>query len=91
MHVAGTVRSHSALSPVGVCLGMQCAVIELARSELGWTDAHSTEFSPDSSRPVIIDMPEHHTGQMGGTMRLGRRNTIFNSKDSKICEFAYKI
>ncbi|XP_068611295.1 CTP synthase 1-like [Brachionichthys hirsutus] len=64
---------------LGVCLGMQLAVCEFARNVLGWEDANSTEFNPDSKHPVVIDMPEHNPGQMGGTMRLGKRRTIFKS------------
>lgn len=67
---------------LGVCLGLQCAVIEFCRNVLGWTDANSTEINPESKHPVIIEMPEHHVGQMGGTMRLGKRKTIFNTQDS---------
>uniref|UniRef100_A0A3P8WYX0 CTP synthase n=1 Tax=Cynoglossus semilaevis TaxID=244447 RepID=A0A3P8WYX0_CYNSE len=46
------------------------------------TDANSTEFNPDSLHPVVIDMPEHNPGQMGGTMRLGKRRTIFKNDNS---------
>ncbi|XP_019948970.1 CTP synthase 1-like [Paralichthys olivaceus] len=67
---------------LGVCLGMQLAVCEFARNVLGWEDANSTEFNPDSEHPVVIDMPEHNPGQMGGTMRLGKRRTIFKSNTS---------
>ncbi|KAF7665342.1 hypothetical protein LDENG_00146380 [Lucifuga dentata] len=67
---------------LGVCLGMQLAVCEFARNVLGWDDANSTEFNPESEHPVIIDMPEHNPGQMGGTMRLGKRRTIFKSSNS---------
>ncbi|XP_056014759.1 CTP synthase 1-like isoform X2 [Ostrea edulis] len=63
---------------LGVCLGLQCAVIEFARNALGWEGAHSTELDPATKHPVVIDMPEHNTGQMGGTMRLGKRKTLFN-------------
>ena len=66
----------------GVCLGMQVAVIEFARSILGWRDAHSTEFNSSTEHPVVIEMPEHNTGHMGATMRLGKRKTIFKSKHS---------
>ncbi|KRZ60157.1 CTP synthase [Trichinella nativa] len=62
---------------LGICLGMQCAVIEFARNVLGLKDANSTEFSQDTSAPVVIEMPEHNTGKMGGTMRLGLRTTVF--------------
>ncbi|XP_058504344.1 CTP synthase 1-like [Solea solea] len=67
---------------LGVCLGMQLAVCEFAREVLGWEDANSTEFDPESKHPVVIDMPEHNPGQMGGTMRLGKRRTIFKSNTS---------
>ncbi|KAM8869355.1 CTP synthase 1-like isoform 2-T3 [Spinachia spinachia] len=67
---------------LGVCLGMQLAVCEFARNVLGWEDANSTEFHPESTHPVVIDMPEHNPGQMGGTMRLGKRRTIFKSSTS---------
>ncbi|CAH8512404.1 unnamed protein product [Schistosoma curassoni] len=61
---------------LGLCLGLQCAVIEFSRNVLGWKDANSTEFDPNTTHPVIIDMPEHNSGIMGGTMRLGRRRTL---------------
>lgn len=70
---------------------MQCAVIEFSRNICGWPDAHSTEFNPDTKKSVVIDMPEHNQGQMGGTMRLGRRQTIFNNKDSVICMYMYYV
>ena len=68
--------------PVGVCLGMQIAVIEFARNVLGWKDANSTEFNPATKNPVVIEMPEHNPGSMGATMRLGKRKTIFKTSDS---------
>ena len=57
---------------LGICLGMQCTVIEYARDVLGWTDAHSTEFDASTTHPVI-DLMEEQRGitQKGGTMRLG--------------------
>ena len=67
---------------LGVCLGLQCSVIEFARNVLHWADAHSTEMNPETSHPVVIDMPEHTHGDMGGTMRLGKRKTVFQTGDS---------
>ncbi|XP_041462371.1 CTP synthase 1-like [Lytechinus variegatus] len=64
---------------LGVCLGLQVATIEFARNVLGWEDAHSEEFDPKSKHTVVIEMPEHNTGQMGGTMRLGLRKTLFKT------------
>lgn len=50
----------------------------LFRNVMNWKDANSTEIDPDTTHPVVIDMPEHNPGQMGGTMRLGKRTTIFH-------------
>jgi CTP synthase len=56
----------------GICLGMQCAVIEYARNVLGLKDAHSTEFVPNTKNPVISLLEEQaDIERMGGTMRLG--------------------
>ena len=57
---------------LGICLGMQCTVIEYARDVLGWSDANSTEFDETTTHPVI-DLMEEQRGitQKGGTMRLG--------------------
>ena len=56
----------------GICLGMQCAVIEFARHKLGFEDAHTTEIAEDSKYPVISMMEEQKSiANLGGTMRLG--------------------
>lgn len=56
----------------GICLGMQCAVIEFARNVLGLTDASTTELNPVSKNPVIDIMEEQKSvTNKGGTMRLG--------------------
>ncbi|MDR2903783.1 MAG: CTP synthase [Clostridiales bacterium] len=56
----------------GICLGMQCAVIEFARNVMGLADANTTEFLPATSAPVIDLMPNQREGEaIGGTMRLG--------------------
>ena len=57
---------------LGICLGMQCAVIEFARSVCGLRGANSTEFDPRTPYPVIDLMPEQlQVENKGGTMRLG--------------------
>jgi len=61
---------------LGICLGMQCMVIEAARNLLGIPDAGSTEFDPNTPNPVITTMPDQEdvvagARDMGGTMRLG--------------------
>ncbi|KAI1294654.1 CTP synthase 1-B [Halotydeus destructor] len=67
---------------LGVCLGLQCAVIEFARNVLDWQDANSTEVKHETSKPVVIEMPEFHPVNKGGTMRLGKRRTVFKTEDS---------
>ncbi|NTV84930.1 MAG: CTP synthase, partial [Bacteroidales bacterium] len=57
---------------LGICLGMQCAVVEFARNVLGHQGAHSTEMDPETPYPVIDMMEEQKTiREKGGTMRLG--------------------
>lgn len=57
---------------LGLCLGMQCAVIEFSRNVCGLKDANSTEFDKNSKYPVISLLEEQkHIKDMGGTMRLG--------------------
>ncbi len=56
----------------GICLGMQVATIEFARSVAGWADANSSEFDPSSSHKVIDLLPDQAgVSEKGGTMRLG--------------------
>jgi CTP synthase len=56
----------------GICLGMQCAIIEFARNVCGWPEANSTEFDEDTPHPVIAIMEEQKKiTDKGGTMRLG--------------------
>lgn len=57
---------------LGICLGMQCAVIEFARNVLGKAEAHTTEISENCKYPVIDIMAEQkNISNLGGTMRLG--------------------
>ncbi|PHJ25209.1 ctp synthase [Cystoisospora suis] len=68
---------------LGICLGMQVAVIDFARSVLGLESANSEEFDPQCPNPVVISMPEHvSTENVGGTMRLGKRATIIRDSNS---------
>ncbi len=62
---------------LGICLGMQCAVIEFARNVLGWAAAHSTEFNPATPHPVICLLDEQrNVTDKGGTMRLGAHPAV---------------
>ena len=67
---------------LGICYGLQWAVVEFARNVCGWQEADSTEVTPGTSCPVVAEMYEQKgISEMGGTMRLGayacrlRRNT----------------
>ena len=61
---------------LGICLGMQCAVIEFGRHVVGLPEAHSTEFDKDTKHPVICLLDEQKSiTDMGGTMRLGAQPT----------------
>ena len=83
---------------LGICLGMQLAVIEYARNKAGMESAHSTEFNPDTSSPVIALTTEWHTreGQLetrntesglGGSMRLGGQECLL--KDGSLVRKIY--
>jgi CTP synthase len=66
----------NSIPTLGLCLGLQCMVIEFARNKAGLEGASSTEFDPDAQHPVIATMTEQvdivsGQGDMGGTMRLG--------------------
>lgn len=62
---------------LGICLGMQLAVVEFARHVLGLEGANSTEFDPDTPHPVIGLLPgQKDIEKLGGTMRLGRYETV---------------
>ena len=68
-------RTHG-IPTLGICLGLQCMVIEYARNEAGLEKAGSTEFDPDTVEPVISTIEEQKkfvegAGDLGGTMRLG--------------------
>jgi len=68
---------------LGICLGLQVATIEFARNVLGLDNANSTEFDADTPNPAIIFMPEGSKTHMGGTMRLGSRQTNLQTADCK--------
>ncbi|MFW5676186.1 MAG: CTP synthase [Acetivibrio ethanolgignens] len=72
---------------LGLCLGMQMAIVEFARNVVGFKDAHSAELAPGTTHPVIHLMPEQDgIEDIGGTLRLGAYPCVLN-KESK----AYKV
>lgn len=78
---------------LGLCYGMQLAVIEFCRNVLGWTDAHTAEINPESSHVVIDIMPEQKKllaeNKYGATMRLGAYPAIL--KEETIAHEAYGV
>ena len=75
---------------LGICLGLQCAVIETARHIAGLSDANSSEFSPGCSHPVIHIMEEQKgVTRKGGTMRLGLYPCIL--QDGSVAQSTYGI
>ena len=71
---------------LGICLGMQCMVIEFARNVLGFENAHTTEIMPDTPYKVVDIMEEQKSvSDMGGSMRLGGYDCVFR-KRSRIAE-----
>jgi CTP synthase len=71
----------NAIPTLGLCLGLQCMVIEYARNVAGLAGASSTEFDPEAPHPVIATMAEQvdilsGRGDMGGTMRLGLYDAV---------------
>ena len=68
---------------LGICLGMQCAVIEFARNVLDLDDANTTEIASKTSAPVIAMMEEQKSiSDYGGTMRLGAYKCQLNPKSN---------
>lgn len=65
---------------LGICLGMQCMVIEFARNVLGWSDAHTTEINPTTTHKVVDLMEEQKSvSDLGGSMRLGGYDCILRA------------
>lgn len=79
MIMAAQYARENKIPYLGICLGMQIAVIEYARNVLGFADANSTEFDPATTHPVIDLMPEQKgIEDLGGTMRLGAYPCVLN-------------
>ena len=78
-------RTHQ-IPYLGLCLGMQVAIIEFARNVAGLNDAHSIELNPNTVHPVIALLPDHtDTEDLGGTLRLGSYPCVLD-KTSKAYE-----
>ncbi|MCP4190926.1 MAG: CTP synthase [Planctomycetaceae bacterium] len=73
---------------LGICLGMQCAVIEFARNVVQLGNAHSTEFSKDTEHPVICLLDDQkNIVEKGGTMRLGSQPAALNENSKAAASY----
>ncbi len=80
MVAAARYARQNRLPYFGICLGLQIMVIEYARSVLGWSDANSYEFSPESAHLVIAPLEsQRNLTHYGGTMRLGANPSILKA------------
>jgi CTP synthase len=61
------------------------------RNVLDLADANTTEIDPDTLNAVVIDMPEYNPGTMGGTMRVGKRTTVFSHESSVLSKYEIKF
>jgi CTP synthase len=78
----------SGLPFLGICLGMQLAIVEFARNVAGLPDAHSIELDPHTAHPVIALMPEQNgVEDLGGTLRLGAYPCVL--KENSLAERLY--
>ena len=77
---------------LGICLGMQIAVVEFARHVLGYTDAHTTEIDPTTTHNVIDLMPDQkEVEQRGGTMRLGQYPCVLDIRSHAYAEYGEEL
>lgn len=75
---------------LGICLGMQIALIDIARNVIGESEADSTEFTPNAKLPIIDFLPNQYTGiNIGGTLRLGNYDCKLLA-DSKVYQYYQK-
>lgn len=76
---------------LGLCLGMQLAIVEFARNVLGLTDAHSVELNPATTNPVIHLMPEQDgIEDIGGTLRLGAYPCVLDESSKAYALYGQK-
>ena len=89
MILAARYARENSIPYLGLCLGMQVMVIELARAALGTSCVNSTEFEPEVEHPVIDLLPEQRTiDRMGGTMRLGSYPCRLSPGSKAACAYA---
>ena len=76
---------------LGLCLGLQLAIVEFARNVLGLSDAHSVELNPNTTNPVIHLMPEQNgVEDIGGTLRLGSYPCVLDERSKAYALYGKK-
>ncbi len=76
---------------LGLCLGLQLAIVEFARNVLGLSDAHSVELNPNTANPVIHLMPEQNgVEDIGGTLRLGSYPCVLDERSKAYALYGKK-
>ena len=76
---------HTQIPFLGICLGMQLAIVEFARNVIGFHDAHSLELNPSTTHPVIHIMQDQiGIEDIGGTLRLGAYPCILDKNFQSI-------
>ena len=86
IHAIEYARTHD-IPFLGLCLGMQLSIVEFAKNVIGWDDAHSNEFDPLTTHPVIALLPDqNNVTDIGGTLRLGSYPCILDESSK-----AYKL
>ena len=79
MILAAQYAREQGIPYLGICLGMQMAIVSFARDVLGYTDANSSELNPGTTHPVIDLMPDQKgVENLGGTLRLGAWPCVLN-------------
>lgn len=90
--VAAQYARENKIPFLGICLGMQCAVIEFARNVCGMADAHTTEFEPKTKHPLVCLMEEQKDVKyLGGTMRLGAYNCELKEGTKSFTAYGQKL
>ncbi len=76
---------------LGLCLGMQLAIVEFARNVIGFSDAHSVELNPSTTHPVIALMPDQNgVEDIGGTLRLGSYPCVLDESSRAYALYRHK-
>ena len=84
MILAANYARENKIPFLGICLGMQMAMVAFARNVLGYADANSSELDPETTHPVVDLMPDQNgVENLGGTLRLGSYPCVLDKKSDR--------